>query len=105
MVFQKMQHVVLNIGQIVVNGWKIVITSYSIHYTKLYEVVVDRESTMLGGAGNVARNLASLGARVEVVTVVGDDAAAEELARLMSGWKIVITSYSIHYTKLYDRSL
>jgi len=51
-------------------------------------VVVDRESTMLGGAGNVARNLASLGAGVEVVTVVGDDAAAEELARLMAGWKI-----------------
>ena len=51
-------------------------------------VVVDRESTMLGGAGNVARNLASLGARVEAVTVVGDDAAAEELARLMAGWKI-----------------
>jgi D-beta-D-heptose 7-phosphate kinase/D-beta-D-heptose 1-phosphate adenosyltransferase len=51
-------------------------------------VVVDRESTMLGGAGNVARNLASLGARVEVVTVVGDDAAGEELARLMAGWKI-----------------
>ena len=51
-------------------------------------VVVERESTMLGGAGNVARNLASLGARVEVVTVVGDDPAAEELARLMRGWKI-----------------
>lgn len=51
-------------------------------------VVVERESTMLGGAGNVARNLASLGAQVEVVTVVGDDPAAGELARLMSGWKI-----------------
>ena len=51
-------------------------------------VLVDRESTMLGGAGNVARNLASLGARVEVVTVVGDDAAAAELERLMAGWKI-----------------
>jgi len=51
-------------------------------------VVVDRESTMLGGAGNVARNLASLGAAVEVVTVVGDDAAARELERLMAGWKI-----------------
>jgi D-beta-D-heptose 7-phosphate kinase/D-beta-D-heptose 1-phosphate adenosyltransferase len=51
-------------------------------------VVVDRESTMLGGAGNVARNLASLGAEVDVVTVVGDDAAADELRRLMAGWKI-----------------
>ncbi len=51
-------------------------------------VVVDRESTMLGGAGNVARNLASLGAQVEVVTVVGDDPAAAELRRLMAGWKI-----------------
>ena len=51
-------------------------------------VLVERESSMLGGAGNVARNLASLGAGVEVVTVVGDDPAAEELRRLMGGWKI-----------------
>lgn len=51
-------------------------------------VVVERESMMLGGAGNVARNAASLGAQVEVVTVVGDDEAAVELRRLLTGWKV-----------------
>lgn len=51
-------------------------------------VRVDRESRMLGGAGNVARNLASLGAQVEVAAVVGDDDAAAELERLFIDWKI-----------------
>jgi D-beta-D-heptose 7-phosphate kinase/D-beta-D-heptose 1-phosphate adenosyltransferase len=36
-------------------------------------VQVRSESFLLGGAGNVAHNLAALGAQVEVVGVVGDD--------------------------------
>lgn len=51
-------------------------------------VRVERESTMLGGAGNVVRNLASLGARVDVVALVGDDEAARELERRLDHWKI-----------------
>lgn len=51
-------------------------------------VRVETESTMLGGAGNVARNLASLGAQVEMVGVTGDDEAAGEIARLCDDWKI-----------------
>ncbi len=51
-------------------------------------VRVERESIMLGGAGNVARNLASLGAEVHVVGVVGEDGAAAELERLFERWKI-----------------
>ena len=47
---------------------------------------VRRRTTMLGGAGNVARNLASLGAKVELISVTGADDAArelkEEIARL-----------------------
>ncbi len=45
---------------------------------------IDRESAMLGGAGNVLRNLAALGARPHGIAVVGaDDAGAEveDLAR------------------------
>ena len=38
-------------------------------------VEVQSESVMLGGAGNVVRNLLSLGARVDVAGVVGDDGA------------------------------
>ena len=51
-------------------------------------VRVDRESVMLGGAGNVARNLASLGARTALLAVAGDDEASAELRQLCGGWKI-----------------
>jgi D-beta-D-heptose 7-phosphate kinase/D-beta-D-heptose 1-phosphate adenosyltransferase len=51
-------------------------------------VQVERQSTMLGGAGNVVRNLVSLGAQVDVVATVGDDAPARELHRLLDHWKI-----------------
>ena len=51
-------------------------------------VRVERESIMLGGAGNVARNLASLGAQVEVVGVAGDDGTAVDMRRLFDRWKI-----------------
>lgn len=51
-------------------------------------VRVERESSMLGGAGNVARNLASLGAQVEVIGLVGEDDTASELESLFDEWKI-----------------
>ena len=38
-------------------------------------IVVGREESTVGGAGNVARNIASLGARCLFVAVVGDDEA------------------------------
>jgi D-beta-D-heptose 7-phosphate kinase/D-beta-D-heptose 1-phosphate adenosyltransferase len=41
------------------------------------------EEVMLGGAGNVARNLASLGARAALVGLVGDDAAGNEAQALV----------------------
>jgi D-beta-D-heptose 7-phosphate kinase / D-beta-D-heptose 1-phosphate adenosyltransferase len=45
---------------------------------------VIRENAMLGGAGNVARNLASIGASVEFVSVIGSDKAADEVQSLIS---------------------
>jgi D-beta-D-heptose 7-phosphate kinase/D-beta-D-heptose 1-phosphate adenosyltransferase len=49
-------------------------------------VEVQRETRTLGGAGNVVNNLAALGARVEVLGLVGEDRPGEllrrELARL-----------------------
>lgn len=45
---------------------------------------VESESAVPGGAGNVVENLAVLGARVEVVGVVGDDGYAAELTGLLS---------------------
>ena len=44
---------------------------------------IDRETAMLGGAGNVVRNLVALGARVRFVAAVGDDGAGGEVAALL----------------------
>ena len=44
---------------------------------------VTDEASMLGGAGNVVRNLVALGARVEFVTAVGDDAPGVEVRALV----------------------
>ncbi|MCH7555062.1 MAG: D-glycero-beta-D-manno-heptose-7-phosphate kinase [Proteobacteria bacterium] len=44
---------------------------------------VVRESAMLGGAGNVARNVTALGASVCFVAVVGDDPAGRDLTAMV----------------------
>lgn len=46
-------------------------------------MVRSHAATMLGAAGNVARNAAALGARVALAGVVGDDAPGHEAARLI----------------------
>jgi D-beta-D-heptose 7-phosphate kinase/D-beta-D-heptose 1-phosphate adenosyltransferase len=43
---------------------------------------VREESEMLGGAGNVLRNLAALGARATLISIVGDDADGRRVAEL-----------------------
>lgn len=44
---------------------------------------VDNETTMLGGAGNVVRNLSALGASVQTIGVVGNDDAGAEIQHLL----------------------
>ncbi|MBI78616.1 MAG: bifunctional heptose 7-phosphate kinase/heptose 1-phosphate adenyltransferase [Rhodospirillaceae bacterium] len=46
--------------------------------------VID-EASMLGGAGNVARNLAEVGVSVDFVSVVGNDEAADQVLSLVQG--------------------
>ena len=46
---------------------------------------VGDETVMLGGAGNVARNLVGLGAAVDFVTVVGEDEAGRRVDKLLAG--------------------
>ncbi|MEA1880744.1 MAG: D-glycero-beta-D-manno-heptose-7-phosphate kinase [Campylobacterota bacterium] len=46
-------------------------------------VSVQKETTVLGGAGNVIHNLISLGAKVDVLSVIGDDKNAQELSTLL----------------------
>lgn len=47
-------------------------------------VAIDKETSVLGGAGNVINNLTSLGAEVEVISVIGNDSNAEELKILLN---------------------
>lgn len=44
---------------------------------------LERESRMLGGAGNVVRNLLSLGAQATFASVIGDDAVGKQLLGLV----------------------
>ncbi len=46
-------------------------------------VNVDNENTLLGGAGNVVNNLKALGAKVDVISVVGDCKNSEALKGLL----------------------
>ncbi len=47
-------------------------------------VEIDKETTVLGGAGNVVNNLVSLGSDVTVMSVVGEDKNAHELIQLLN---------------------
>ena len=51
-------------------------------------VDVKKETTVLGGAGNVVNNLVSLGADVMVISVVGDDKIADELTQMLEDIKV-----------------
>ena len=55
-------------------------------------VRMSRETEMPGGAGNVAVNMAALGAEVHVIGLLGEDAAAD---RLMSLFQSIFHSYRI----------
>jgi D-beta-D-heptose 7-phosphate kinase / D-beta-D-heptose 1-phosphate adenosyltransferase len=48
-------------------------------------LAVEREAVMPGGAGNVIRNLTTLGAASAFISVVGDDPAGAELTGLIGG--------------------
>jgi D-beta-D-heptose 7-phosphate kinase/D-beta-D-heptose 1-phosphate adenosyltransferase len=51
-------------------------------------VNIDKESSVLGGAGNVINNLRALGSRVDVLSVVGNDFVANELKDLLENIKV-----------------
>ncbi|HLY46059.1 MAG TPA: PfkB family carbohydrate kinase, partial [Stellaceae bacterium] len=46
-------------------------------------LLLRRTQSMLGGAGNVARNIASLGGRAILVGLIGEDMAGRELRELV----------------------
>jgi len=51
-------------------------------------VKVERSEERLGGAANVARNIAALGARASLLSVVGTDEAGQTLERLLAASSI-----------------
>src|SRR6266404_5216951 len=51
-------------------------------------VQVSRETEMPGGAGNVAVNMAALGAEVYVVGLLGEDPSADRLISLLERGRI-----------------
>jgi D-beta-D-heptose 7-phosphate kinase/D-beta-D-heptose 1-phosphate adenosyltransferase len=52
-------------------------------------IAVRRSETVIGGAGNVARNVAALGARCLFVGVAGDDLAGRALAAAFAGVPLI----------------
>ncbi len=56
---------------------------------------VTSESSMPGGAGNVVRNLAALGAGVTFIAVCGDDAPGRELAGALSADPLVTADLKV----------
>src|SRR2546430_10291269 len=50
-------------------------------------IAVKREEIVIGGAGNVARNVASVGARCIFVGVIGDDPAGKALKSAFGEFK------------------
>ena len=51
-------------------------------------VAIEKETSVLGGAGNVVHNLHALGAKIAVMSVVGDDNNAQELRSLLKDIQI-----------------
>ena len=51
-------------------------------------VKINTENSSLGGSGNVIRNLLSLGAKVELLSVLSDCETSEEIFKSLSKYKI-----------------
>lgn len=50
-------------------------------------LTVKRETQMLGGAGNVLSNLSGLGVKTHILSIVGDDAAAQNIRQIVKGYR------------------
>jgi D-beta-D-heptose 7-phosphate kinase/D-beta-D-heptose 1-phosphate adenosyltransferase len=53
---------------------------------------IDQEELRIGGAGNVARNVASLGGRAHLVSVIGADPAGERIAAIAAATPGIVAS-------------
>ncbi|MBI2798835.1 MAG: D-glycero-beta-D-manno-heptose-7-phosphate kinase [Gammaproteobacteria bacterium] len=62
-------------------------------------LTIEREIAMPGGAGNVARNLATLGAKTSFGSVLGSDAAAADLTRIFATESLITPHLVIDPTR------
>lgn len=60
---------------------------------------IQRETAMLGGAGNVARNVAALGGKVTLMALTGDDTAADEIDAALAGLGVASADLIRHDTR------
>ena len=56
------------------------------------------EKKMLGGAGNVVRNIVSLGAKATLISVVGDDSVGRELTSMVGSEPDIEPCFCLLYT-------
>jgi len=56
---------------------------------------IDHEQAMPGGAGNVARNIAALGARAVLIGVIGEDEAGRQLQALLAADSRIVTRLAL----------
>ena len=67
---------------------------------------VERETATLGGAGNVAANIARLGGRATLIGVIGQDEAASTILKIAAGEKnitVALTRYELYHTVVKTR--
>jgi len=74
---------ILVVGDLMIDEWIWGTVSRISPEAPVPVVAVTDHSFTLGGAGNVANNLVALGARVEFVGTVGDDAFAADVRRML----------------------
>jgi len=66
-------------------------------------VDIEKESSVLGGAGNVANNLYALGAEVDILSVIGDDKNANKLKKMLKKINININNLIVEKNRKTSR--
>src|SRR5947209_14738076 len=68
-------------------------------------IAVNRSELVVGGAGNVARNIASLGARCIFVGVVGDDDAGRALTTALRSEPLIESHLIVDHARVTTRKV
>jgi D-beta-D-heptose 7-phosphate kinase / D-beta-D-heptose 1-phosphate adenosyltransferase len=86
--FHKMTPKVLVIGDLIIDHYLWGSCDRVSPEAPVQIINVEKESTSLGGAGNVLNNLHTLGAEVDIISVIGKCKTSNELKELLSNIKV-----------------